>query len=132
MEYASLIVASIVSGLILFQSILIAPSINKVLKKKEASTFLRYIWPKFFLLIGILSLVSFMFEFLKNLNTTITLLSISGFILMIVCFLITPTINKAKDNSKKQLWVVLHLSTVVITLIVLTINIFIICNKIQL
>ncbi|MBK86215.1 MAG: hypothetical protein CMC86_03325 [Flavobacteriaceae bacterium] len=129
MEYASLIVASIISGLILFQSILIAPSINKVLKKKEASTFLRYIWPKFFLLIGILSLVSFMFEFFKNSNTSVALLSISGFIFMIVCFLVTPTINKAKDNSKKQLWVVLHLSTVVITFIVLTINIFIICNK---
>ena len=132
MEYASLIVASIISGLILFQSILIAPSINKLLKKKEASTFLRYIWPKFFLLIGILSLVSFMFEFLKNSKTAVALLSISGFIFMMVCFLITPIINKAKDNSKKQLWVVLHLSTVVITLIVLTINIFIICNKIQL
>ena len=129
MEYASLIVASIISGLILFQSILIAPSINKVLKKKEASTFLRYIWPKFFLLIGILSLVSFMFEFFKNSTTSVALLSISGFIFMIVCFLVTPTINKAKDNSKKQLWVVLHLSTVVITFIVLTINIFIIFNK---
>ena len=129
MEYASLIVASIISGLILFQSILIAPSINKLLKKKEASTFLRYIWPKFFLLIGTLSLASFMFEFFKNLNTTVALLSISGFIFMIVCYLITPTINKAKDNSKKQLWVVLHLSTVVITLIVLIMNIFIIYNK---
>ena len=129
MEYASLIVASIISGLILFQSILIAPSINKLLKKKEASTFLRHIWPKFFLLIGTLSLTSFMFEFFKNSNTAVALLSIYGFIFMIVCFLITPTINKAKDNSKKQLWVVLHLSTVVITLIVLIINILIIYNK---
>ena len=133
MGSVTLIIASTISGLILFQSFLIAPSINKLLEKKEASIFLRNIWPKFFLVISLLSLISLLFEFYINSSTIIIIFSFIAFILMLVCFIITPVINKAKDNSKKKLWTILHLGTVLITLIVLVLNIFKIylkCNSI--
>jgi len=120
----TLIFASVISGLILFQSFLVAPAVNKLLERKGASIFLRYIWPKFFLLISLLSLISFLFELYINSSTIIIVFSFIVFILMLVCFVITPLINKAKDNSKKQLWTILHLGTVLITLIVLILNIF--------
>jgi len=120
----TLIIASVISGLILFQSFLVAPSVNKLLEQKGASIFLRYIWPKFFLLISLLSLTSLLFELYINSSTIIIVFSFIVFILMLVCFIITPLINKAKDNSKKQLWTILHLGTVLITLIVLILNIF--------
>ena len=120
----TLIIASVISGLILFQSFLVAPSVNKLLERKGASIFLRYIWPKFFLLISLLSLISLLFELYINSSTIIIVFSFIVFILMLVCFIITPLINKAKDNSKKQLWTILHLGTVLITLIVLILNIF--------
>jgi len=120
----TLIIASVISGLILFQSFLVAPSVNKLLEQKGASIFLRYIWPKFFLLISLLSLTSLLFELYINSSTIIIVFSFIVFILMLVCFIITPSINKAKDNSKKQLWTILHLGTVLITLIVLILNIF--------
>jgi len=120
----TLIFASVTSGLILFQSFLVAPAVNKLLERKGASIFLRYIWPKFFLLISLLSLISFLFELYINSSTIIIVFSFIVFILMLVCFVITPLINKAKDNSKKQLWTILHLGTVLITLIVLILNIF--------
>ena len=120
----TLIIASVISGLILFQSFLVAPSVNKLLERKGASIFLRYIWPKFFLLISLLSLISLLFELHINSSTIIIVFSFIVFILMLVCFIITPLINKAKDNSKKQLWTILHLGTVLITLIVLILNIF--------
>ncbi len=124
MGSVTLIIASTISGLILFQSFLIAPSINKLLEKKGASVFLRHIWPKFFLVISLLSLISLLFEFYINSSTIIIIFSFIAFILMLVCFIITPVINKAKDNSKKKLWTILHLGTVLITLIVLVLNIF--------
>ncbi len=124
MGLVTLIIASTISGLILFQSFLIAPSINKLLEKKGASVFLRHIWPKFFLVISLLSLISLLFEFYINSSTIIIIFSFISFILMLVCFIITPVINKAKDNSKKKLWTILHLGTVLITLIVLVLNIF--------
>jgi len=120
----TLIIASVISGLILFQSFLVAPAVNKLLERKGASIFLRYIWPKFFLLISLLSLISFLFELYINSSTIIIVFSFIVFLLMLVCFVITPLINKAKDNSKKQLWTILHLGTVLITLIVLILNIF--------
>jgi len=120
----TLIFASVISGLILFQSFLVAPAVNKLLERKGASIFLRYIWPKFFLLISLLSLISLLFELYINSSTIIIVFSFIVFILMLVCFIITPLINKAKDNSKKQLWTILHLGTVLITLIVLILNIF--------
>ena len=51
-------ISCIIIGIILFQSFFIAPSINKIITTKEASKFLRYLWPKFFVIISILSILS--------------------------------------------------------------------------
>jgi len=120
----TLIIASVISGLILFQSFFVAPTVNKLLERKGASIFLRYIWPKFFLLISLLSLISLLLELYINSSIIIIIFSFIAFILMLGCFIITPYINKAKDNSRKQLWTIFHLGTVLITLIVLILNIF--------
>ena len=56
--------SGIIIGIILFQSILIAPAINQLINTNEAAIFLRYIWPIFFIIIGFLSLISFIY-FLK-------------------------------------------------------------------
>jgi heme/copper-type cytochrome/quinol oxidase subunit 2 len=42
---------------------------------------------------------------------------------MTICYAITPLINNAKDTSNEQLWVVLHLATILITLIVLVLSV---------
>lgn len=53
-------------------------------------------------------------------------LTIVCIIFMLVCNFITPIINKAKDNYKNKLWIILHLATVILTLITLILNILII------
>ena len=120
----SLIICSMVSGIILFQSVLIAPAINKLIDQKQASTLLRYLWPKFFLTIGFLSAVSFVWSFIFR-NDQILTKYFSGlnFVLMSVCYCIVPLINNAKDSSKNQLWSNLHLTTVILTLVTLIISI---------
>ena len=59
MKNLPLIFSAVIVGIILFQSVLVAPSINKLINTIDASTFLRFIWPKFFIIIAIISLASF-------------------------------------------------------------------------
>ena len=120
-------ISCIISSIILFQSFFIAPSINKIITKKEASKLLRYIWPKFFLIISILSALSLIanhyLEIQKNIINYFMLICVIN---MLVCYFITPIINTAKDNHKKKLWAILHLTTIILTLITLVLNVLII------
>ena len=118
------IICGMISGIILFQSVLIAPAINKLIDQKQASTLLRHLWPKFFLTIGSLSVVSFVSSLLFPTDQILTKYS-SGlsFVLMFICYLIVPIINNAKDSSKNRLWSNLHLATVILTLITLLLSI---------
>lgn len=122
-----LILACVIIGVILYQSFFIAPSINKLLNQKEASKYLRYIWPKFFLIISILSSLSLLSIFLLSTKKlTVTFFVISSILFMLVCYFIIPIINKSKDDSKNKLWTILHLLTVILTFITLLLNILII------
>ena len=108
----------------MFQTILIAPAINKRINSMEASVFLRFIWPKFFLIIGIISLVSTVSLFFFNIEQNLEkICSISSIILMFICYILTPVINNAKDKSNDKTWTILHLSTVIMTSLVLILNI---------
>ena len=120
-------ISCIISSIILFQSFLIAPSINKIIATKEASKFLRYLWPKFFVIISILSTLSLVVNYYLGIEKNIVnYFMIICIIFMLVCYFITPIINKAKDNSQNKLWTALHLATVIITLITLVLNVLII------
>tara|TARA_B100001248_G_scaffold37383_1_gene23944 strand:+ start:695 stop:1099 length:405 start_codon:yes stop_codon:yes gene_type:complete len=128
MKNLPLILSSLIVGIILFQSALIAPSINKLIDTADASILLRFIWPKFFLIIAIISLASFVICLIYSSLDFFKYLSFASFLLMLTCYLITPTINEAKDSLNEQLWTVLHLSTIVITLATLILNILMIVN----
>ena len=115
--------SSIITAIVLFQSVLVVPTINKQINSKEAGVFLRYIWPKFFLLIGLISCLSLIVSFATNSSHLISFYcSGVSFPLMATCFAVTPSINKAKDQAKNKLWSILHLSTVLMTLVVLVLN----------
>ena len=119
-----LICSSIVSAIIMFQTILIAPAINNRINSNEASVFLRFIWPKFFLIIGFISLMSTVCLFFFNIEQNVAkICSISSVFLMFICYILTPVINNAKDKSNDKTWTILHLSTVIMTSVVLILNI---------
>ena len=124
LHYLSIIFSSIVSAIIMFQTILIAPAINKRINSKEASIFLRFIWPKFFIIIGVISLISAVCLFFFNIEQNLgKICSISSVFLMFICYILTPVINNAKDKSNDKTWTILHLSTVIMTSVVLIFNI---------
>ena len=126
MKNFPLIFSAVIVGIILFQSVLVAPAINKLVNSIDASTFLRFIWPKFFIIIAIISLASFVLMIINSHPNLLKYFSFISFLLMLSCYLITPLINEAKDSLNEQLWTILHLSTIIITLVTLILNVLII------
>ena len=123
LKITPLINAGIIIGIILFQSLLVAPGINELISTQEACPFLRYIWPKFFILVGIISIISFIILFIKNkVKNLPKVFFIISFVLMLACYIITPFINEAKDTNNEMLWSTLHLLTIFFTLITLILN----------
>tara|TARA_B100000700_G_scaffold148134_1_gene165027 strand:- start:490 stop:918 length:429 start_codon:yes stop_codon:yes gene_type:complete len=126
-DYIPLICSSVIVGIVSFQSILVAPSVNKIISKNDASIFLRFIWPRFFLLIGFLSLINLLTIYIYKLDLIlVTYFSLISSTIMFFCYFITPFINTAKDNSNNKMWFSLHLITIILTLTALILNIMII------
>ena len=123
-KFIPIINSGIIIGITLFQSLLIAPAINKLVSTSDASIFLRFIWPKYFITIIIISLIALIIIFLYNNNQTLPkYFYIVSLILMVICYVITPYINEAKDASNDILFSRLHLITVLFTLVTLILNI---------
>ena len=121
------LISAIIIGLIIYQSGFIAPSINKIIDKENASIYLRFIWPKFFLIIAFLSIVSFIVIYFLDENQLYPkYLSLGSFVLMILSYLLIPFINNARDSENNSLFFYLHLSSMIFTLITLIVNVLII------
>ena len=122
-----IILSGVIIGIILFQSLLIAPSINKLLSTQDASLYLRFIWPKFFIIIGIISLISWILilNFSTDQNTA-KIISLSSFVLMLICYVMIPYMNSAKDSGASTLFIFLHAISMILTLVTLLINIILI------
>lgn len=117
------LISGILIGIILFQSVCIAPAINQLIDAKQASVFLRHIWPSFFLIIGILSFLSFALILRwHRQQAKPKYFALFSAVLMTICFLMIPTINNARDIDNQTLWTVLHLCTVLFTFITLVLH----------
>ena len=116
-------ISGAICGLILFQSVIVAPSINNLLQPADASTYLRYIWPKFFIIISVLSIFSLSAIYSLNSNQSFAkIASILTLIFMLVCYFIIPSMNNARDSANDSLFFILHSVSIGLTIITLTLN----------
>ena len=116
-------ISGAICGLILFQSVIVAPSINNLLQPADASTYLRYIWPKFFIIISVLSIFSLIAIYSLNSNQSFAkIASILTLIFMLVCYFIIPYMNNARDSANDSLFFILHSVSIGLTIITLTLN----------
>lgn len=123
----SILISTAICSVIIYQSILIAPLINKYLNTSDASILLRILWPKFFIVILILSLISIVFNFYNELNFKKNFLfQIISIISMVICLILTPYMNELIDNGNIDFWIILHLSTITLTLVTLIVNLLLI------
>jgi hypothetical protein len=126
LKHLPLFITGIISGLIIYQSAMIAPSINKLLSTQDASSYLRFIWPKFFLIIAFLSIVGGIITQFSNPDQGFAkIIFIVSFALMIMCFFTVPFMNDARDFGKQNLFFILHAGSMIFTLTVLVINLLI-------
>ena len=116
-------ISGAICGLILFQSVIVAPSINNLLQPADASTYLRYIWPKFFIIISVLSIFSLLAIYSLNSNQSFAkIASILTLIFMLLCYFIIPSMNNARDSANDSLFFILHFVSIGLTIITLTLN----------
>ena len=116
-------ISGLVSGIILYQSIVVANTVFKNLEPGPTSIFLRFIFPKFFIIISFLGLLNFLFALIFKYSFYYMLVGILTLILSTICFLIIPMTNEATDLNNKKKFKVLHTISVVFTMIILIINI---------
>ena len=123
LKFFPLVLSGFISGIIIYQSLLIAPSVNKLLSNQDASLYLRYIWPKFFIVVGILSLLCFICISIFNSNqNTAKIFSIISAFLMLICYVAIPYMNQAKDSLNESLFIILHSGSIILTILTLLMN----------
>ena len=121
----SMIIPGIIIGVILFQTIVVAPTVFKSLGPELASPFLRAIFPRLFLFVALCGFASCIERFLSNYELSFGLFAaLITVIFMSICFCLVPMTNKAKDDQKDGLFRGLHSLSVALTLIVLVVNSF--------
>ena len=114
----SIFLSSIVLGIMLFFSFVIAPITFKSLNEENARVFIRKIFPYYYNVNLILCFIATLFFVIVEtyslnvyliLSTTI-LFGISSFVLM-------PLINKFRDNQEDRKFKYLHMTSVIINFI---------------
>ena len=123
-----IICSGIIVGLILLQTIIIAPTVFKVLKPSQTRDLLRGVFPKFFLIISIIGFISVFIAFLFGIYHKIqTIVNVLTIVLALSCFFLIPATNNAKDVGNDKLFSLLHKISVYSTMVILLINLFWIC-----
>ena len=115
------LLSGIISGMILFQTAVVASVVFTTLDSENASKFLRKIFPRFFLIIFFLGVVGLLISFLYNNIHGNTIYGITS-LAMIISYLVVPATNKARDENKSNTFRRLHTVTVVLTLFTLLAN----------
>ena len=117
-------VAGIISGVILFQSSIIAPTVFRVLDLEDAGAFLRKVFPRFFTLIMACSLLMLVLVVLSDSSDKSRfMLPVANLVFSGVSYLMIPATNRAKDDGEEKKFKALHSLTVALTLLMLILNI---------
>ena len=119
----NLLFHGIIVGIIIFQTSIIAPTVFKTINPKETSSFLRIIFPKFFILILALGLMSLIAELFYEKNTLTISISALTVLMAMLCYLIIPSTNSATDEGDKKKFKQLHSVSVITTIGILLLNI---------
>ena len=118
-----LIVSGVICGIILLQTSVVAPSVFKYLDQNQTRDLLRAIFPKFFLFILLLASLSFAIGVLNSVKFDFqTIVASLTVVLSILCYIIIPSTNEAKDKNNQKKFKFLHNVSVISTVIILITN----------
>ena len=122
-----LVIISVWSGIIIFFSAVVAPTVFKSLGEREAGVFLRAFFPKYYnfgIFLGIIGLIYIYFmseidSLLLIMIAIMTILTISGKLMI-------PIINNARDSSNEKSFKTYHLISVLMNVVTLIIGVILI------
>ena len=113
---------SLVLGIIFAQVLLTAPVVFKVLDSQNASKFLRKVFPRYYLLLFLITLVALLISFLFFKKLDVYMASVAA-VFAILGYLIIPITNSARDRGWDKLFRWLHNLSVFNTLVIMIIAI---------
>ncbi len=113
---------SLVLGIIFAQVLLTAPVVFKVLDSQNASKFLRKVFPRYYLLLFLITLVALLISFLFFKKLDVYMASVAA-VFAILGYLIIPITNSARDRGWDKLFKWLHNFSVFNTLVIMIISI---------
>ena len=118
-----LIISGIICSIILLQTSVIAPNIFKYLDQNRIQDLLRAIFPKLFFYILLLAPLSLVVGILDNMRFDIqTIIALLTVVLSILCYIIIPSTNEAKDKNNQKRFKFLHNLSVISTVIIFLTN----------
>jgi hypothetical protein len=123
LNHLPILLSGIIVGMIMMQVSIVAPAIFKLIAMKDAGPFLRSVFPKLFLSVLILSIISFLFTYFYGDDDKAPLIaSLVTAVAMTICYVIVPATNTAKDSGNENLFKKLHSVSVLLTVIALIVN----------
>ena len=122
MNNTNLILPGLIIGVIVYQTMFVAPTVFQTIDSKNTSKFLRKIFPKFFILIFILSALAILEAYYNSRGNTFYVVYMITSLFSILAFSLIPMTNKATDDNDKKKFKILHSLSVLLTIIILIIN----------
>ena len=109
---------SLTLGVMIFFSFVVAPTTFRFLDEQNSRRFIRGIFPFYYLLNLILSLVASILFFLnQNLSNDFLLMTSVCSLFVISYFILMPMINKFRDNNEDKKFKISHFISVIINFI---------------
>ena len=116
------LLCGLVAGTIVFHSAIVAPTVFRTLGERDASVFLRTIFPKFFLFLTFVNVINFFLALIDG-QFAVTVMAAISAVLMGIAYGIIPMTNRSRDEGLQQRFSQLHRVSVLLTVAVLSINV---------
>ncbi len=117
------LISGVICGLILFQSVFVAPVVFKELPEESRPIILRSLFPKLFKSIAVAGILFTLITYLEGSTVLITYLVGSfTFLSGLICNSMINATNKARDEGNQERFATLHRISVLLTVSVLAVN----------
>ena len=102
MSSINLIFPGLIIGVILYQTMFVAPTVFQTIDSENTSKFLRKIFPRFFIFIFTLSILAAIEAYYNSRGNTFYIIYLITSLFSLIAFFLIPMTNKATDNNDKN------------------------------
>ena len=114
----------LIVGATILKVAIVAPTMFRTLDSSNFGKAIRPLWPKFFAMVVVLSILSLITVYLhSDLSVYHMIIAVSSIVLALICYVIIPATNRATDTGDHKTFKILHRISVSFTIILLILNI---------